>query len=136
MPRKKFPALKVGDLPIERCPFFSYKDEQAIALFAPLWEILKGTKDVSLSLKAHSDLHKGFGEIVLRFGYSEEQKQHYFLLSESLVAKTVELGFFPVVLEIEGQLRLQIWPNKRAVETGKEWAEGLRRGGKESRWDD
>jgi hypothetical protein len=129
----KFPPLKLGDLPIERCPFFGNKD--GIKKFSSLWELLKGTSWIWFHLQNHSD-YKGFGEIIFQFKYSVSNKEQSFELLQTLKSEVIQMGYFPLVLESDHEVRLQIWPNARAVEAMKERDEMLRKGGKESRWDD
>jgi hypothetical protein len=129
----KFPPLKLGDLPIERCPFFGNKD--GIKKFSSLWELLKGTSWIWFHLQNHSD-YKGFGEIIFQFKYSVSNKEQSFELLQTLKSEVIRMGYFPLVLESDHEVRLQIWPNARAVEAMKERDEMLRKGGKESRWDD
>lgn len=139
MARKKFPPLVLGDLPIERCPFFMYKnDSKAIEMFSPLWETLKGAKDVSMALHTHYDHNKGYGDITFRFGYSEEQRILSFKYAESIRVKALELGFFPVLIDDSSnkQLRIQIWESEQSATAGAQVKAFLRKGGKESRWDD
>jgi len=129
----KFPPLKLGDLPIERCPFFGNKD--GIKKFSSLWELLKGTSWIWFHLQNHSD-YKGFGEIIFQFQYSVSNKEQSFELLQTLKSEVIRMGYFPLVLESDYEVRLQIWPNARAVEAMKERDEMLRKGRKESRWDD